>query len=80
MVFNLHMKADGRQEEQRDKIKEMLGTTKKGIGPCYASKAYRTGLKIADLVADDFEAKFAEKYRRLARDHKRAFNVEVRIR
>ncbi|TRY96271.1 hypothetical protein DNTS_001503 [Danionella cerebrum] len=29
-----------------------IGTTKKGIGPTYASKASRTGLRICDLMAD----------------------------
>ena len=77
MVFPMHMKADGHQEEQRKSKNEMLGTTKKGIGPCYASKVYRSGLRIADLVADDFDKRFADKYRRLAADHKRAFGVEI---
>lgn len=29
-----------------------IGTTKKGIGPTYACKASRTGLRICDLMAD----------------------------
>lgn len=29
-----------------------LGTTKKGIGPAYSSKAARNGLRVCDLVAD----------------------------
>ena len=32
IVFPMHMKADGHQEEQRKNKNEMLGTTKKGIG------------------------------------------------
>ena len=38
---------------------EMLGTTKKGIGPAYSSKANRNGLRVADLVGDfgEFERK-----------------------
>ncbi|ODM90383.1 Adenylosuccinate synthetase [Orchesella cincta] len=32
------------------KGKQILGTTKKGIGPAYASKASRTGIRVADLV------------------------------
>jgi len=71
------MKADGYQEEQRKNKNEMLGTTKKGIGPCYASKIYRSGLKIADLVAEDFDTRFADKYRRLAADHNRAFDIDI---
>lgn len=29
-----------------------IGTTKKGIGPAYSSKASRTGLRVCDLLAD----------------------------
>lgn len=29
-----------------------LGTTKKGIGPAYSSKASRNGLRVCDLVSD----------------------------
>ena len=29
-----------------------IGTTKKGIGPTYSSKASRSGLRICDLMAD----------------------------
>lgn len=31
---------------------ESLGTTKKGIGPVYSSKAARSGLRMCDLVSD----------------------------
>ena len=27
-----------------------IGTTKRGIGPCYADKANRIGIRIADLI------------------------------
>ena len=35
-----------------------IGTTKKGIGPCYADKIQRTGIRIQDLLDDEV---FAEK-------------------
>uniref|UniRef100_A0A3B4ABI0 Adenylosuccinate synthetase n=1 Tax=Periophthalmus magnuspinnatus TaxID=409849 RepID=A0A3B4ABI0_9GOBI len=37
-----------------------IGTTKKGIGPAYSSKASRTGLRVCDLLGDfkDFSTKF----------------------
>lgn len=34
-----------------------IGTTKKGIGPCYETKAARIGLRIGDLTANDLEAR-----------------------
>ena len=55
------------QETERsdDKKKDCsLGTTKKGIGPTYSSKANRNGVRVSDLVGD-FEA-FTDKYRALA--------------
>lgn len=37
-----------------------IGTTKKGIGPAYSSKASRTGLRVCDLLADfkDFSTRY----------------------
>lgn len=30
-----------------------IGTTKRGIGPAYATKAYRSGLRVCDLYNDE---------------------------
>jgi hypothetical protein len=38
-----------------------IGTTKKGIGPAYSSKASRSGLRVHHLYSPDF----AEKFRKL---------------
>lgn len=37
-----------------------IGTTKKGIGPAYSSKASRTGLRVCDLLGDfkDFSTRY----------------------
>ena len=43
------------------KGKDAIGTTKKGIGPSYASKCLRIGLRICDLVNDDWSV-FETKY------------------
>ena len=69
MVLDIHQFVDGRSEPQNGKTPAVtsngtspeIGTTKKGIGPAYSSKANRTGLRIADLVGDfqSFERKFA---------------------
>jgi len=34
--------------------KQKLGTTQRGIGPCYADKAARKGIRIADLYNEEF--------------------------
>ena len=47
-----------------------IGTTKRGIGPAYASKAIRNGLRVVDLK--DKEA-FADKLRKLAMDGSKRF-------
>ncbi|CAL4115401.1 unnamed protein product, partial [Meganyctiphanes norvegica] len=55
IVFDLHQSVDGMQEANRCKETsgtKMLGTTKKGIGPCYSSKVGRHGLRMADLLGD----------------------------
>lgn len=63
LVFDFHQKVDGFQEEEKGK--KSLGTTKKGIGPAYSSKASRNGIRVADLVGD-FES-FSAKYVRFKR-------------
>uniref|UniRef100_A0A673IVZ4 Adenylosuccinate synthetase n=1 Tax=Sinocyclocheilus rhinocerous TaxID=307959 RepID=A0A673IVZ4_9TELE len=65
IVFNFHQAVDGIQEQLRQQqAGKNLGTTKKGIGPAYSSKAARNGLRVCDLVSD-FSV-FEEKFRVLA--------------
>jgi adenylosuccinate synthase len=54
----LLQQVDGLQEQEKGK--KSLGTTKKGIGPTYSSKATRNGIRIADLLGDF--SQFVEKY------------------
>uniref|UniRef100_A0A671TQW7 Adenylosuccinate synthetase n=1 Tax=Sparus aurata TaxID=8175 RepID=A0A671TQW7_SPAAU len=64
-VFNFHQAVDGIQEQQRQQQEgKNLGTTKKGIGPAYSSKAARNGIRVCDLVSD-FKV-FQDKFRMLA--------------
>uniref|UniRef100_A0A668ASQ6 Adenylosuccinate synthetase n=1 Tax=Myripristis murdjan TaxID=586833 RepID=A0A668ASQ6_9TELE len=50
IVFNFHQAVDGIQEQQRQQQEgKNLGTTKKGIGPAYSSKAARNGLRVLFL-------------------------------
>ncbi|CAO2587517.1 Adenylosuccinate synthetase isozyme 1 [Lemmus lemmus] len=50
LVFDFHQAVDGLQECLFTSFS--IGTTKKGIGPTYSSKAARTGLRICDLLSD----------------------------
>jgi len=47
LLFNLHQDVDGLREAEL--AGDMIGTTKRGIGPCYASKAIRNGVRVGDL-------------------------------
>ena len=56
MLLDMHMKVDGLREKETSG--RSIGTTKRGIGPAYASKAIRNGLRVCDLRdADIFEEK-----------------------
>lgn len=59
---------------------KQIGTTKRGIGPAYASKATRNGVRVGELRDLD---SFANKLRILAQDGQKRFegfqyDVEVR--
>jgi len=56
VIFPYHKEIDRLGEEARGEDK--IGTTKKGIGPCYMDKVERTGLRICDLIDEEhFEDK-----------------------
>ena len=55
IVFPYHRELDGLAEEARGDNK--IGTTKKGIGPCYMDKTERSGIRICDLMDKDIFAK-----------------------
>eukprot|EP00230_Micromonas_polaris_P000938 CAMPEP_0119212130 /NCGR_PEP_ID=MMETSP1327-20130426/3529_1 /TAXON_ID=38833 /ORGANISM="Micromonas pusilla, Strain RCC2306" /LENGTH=477 /DNA_ID=CAMNT_0007209317 /DNA_START=86 /DNA_END=1519 /DNA_ORIENTATION=- len=63
MLFDLHKEVDGLREEELSGNK--IGTTKRGIGPAYASKATRNGVRVGDIRNP---IKFAEGLRALAKD------------
>ena len=56
IVFDFHQIVDGLAEAELGA--SQLGTTKRGIGPCYSDKAARCGLRVAELVGDKFEEQF----------------------
>jgi adenylosuccinate synthase len=59
LVMDYHQALDaGNESRKGDKA---IGTTKKGIGPTYANKASRTGVRVGDLV-NNFEG-FVERIR-----------------
>lgn len=48
LVLPFHPMLDRLQEAQRED--DEIGTTRRGIGPAYADKAYRHGLRVTDLL------------------------------
>jgi adenylosuccinate synthase len=49
VIFPYHKLLDELKEEKKRRI----GTTKKGIGPCYADKVARSGIRVIDLMEPD---------------------------
>lgn len=52
LIMPYHLLLDGAMENLKGDHK--IGTTKKGIGPCYTDKASRIGLRVGDLLDPDF--------------------------
>ena len=61
LVSSIQMEADGLSEMALEKTdpEKVIGSTRKGIGPTYGSKALRIGLRCGDLADWDL---FKEKY------------------
>lgn len=47
LLFDFHQVVDGLREAEL--AKSFIGTTKRGIGPCYSSKVIRNGIRVCDL-------------------------------
>lgn len=64
LLFDFHTVIDGMQEKGLKA--DSIGTTKRGIGPCYASKITRNGLRVADLAGPTADwDQFTRKYNTL---------------
>eukprot|EP00455_Lapot_gusevi_P000522 TRINITY_DN10236_c0_g3_i2.p1 TRINITY_DN10236_c0_g3~~TRINITY_DN10236_c0_g3_i2.p1 ORF type:complete len:466 (+),score=198.38 TRINITY_DN10236_c0_g3_i2:76-1473(+) len=75
LLFDFHMTVDGLKESRS--TTGGIGTTKRGIGPCYASKANRDGVRVVDLV-NDFDA-FATKYKTLAQNLMKQYDFQHNV-
>ncbi|KAF7145951.1 hypothetical protein RHSIM_Rhsim04G0100000 [Rhododendron simsii] len=47
LLFDFHQVVDGFREAEL--ANSFIGTTKRGIGPCYSSKVIRNGIRVCDL-------------------------------
>ena len=76
VIFPFHRTIEKISEGRSDRI--AIGTTSRGIGPCYEDKIARRGIRIADLVDIDFD----QLYCALAEDKQliaSAFHIAERI-
>lgn len=65
----MHQRVDG-LEEQELGASGKIGTTGKGIGPCYSTKASRSGVRVADIFRVEL---FEKKVRMMAAGFKKRF-------
>ncbi|HZQ51468.1 MAG TPA: adenylosuccinate synthase [Bryobacteraceae bacterium] len=76
VIFPFHRTLEKISEARTNRIP--IGTTSRGIGPCYEDKIARRGIRIADLVDQDF----ADLYCALAEDKQliaQAFQLTERV-
>jgi adenylosuccinate synthase len=76
VIFPFHRTLEKISEGRENRIP--IGTTQRGIGPCYEDKIARRGIRIADLIDNDF----ADLYCALAEDKQliaNAFHLADRV-
>ncbi|OUM93693.1 MAG: adenylosuccinate synthase [Thermobacillus sp. ZCTH02-B1] len=66
VIMPYHIVLDGLEEERKGDGK--IGTTRKGIGPCYMDKMARAGIRMVDLMDPE---EFTAKARRLVEEKNR---------
>jgi len=61
LILPYHRALDAAREAAKGK--EKIGTTGRGIGPCYEDKTARRGIRLVDLTANDLDARIDENLR-----------------
>jgi adenylosuccinate synthase len=77
VIFPLHRMVEKMSEARPDRV--AIGTTSRGIGPCYEDKIGRRGIRMADLLDKDA---FPELFNYLAEDKQtlaRAFDIHENV-
>ncbi len=74
LLFDFHKRVDGILEERRASASGKIGTTKQGIGPAYAAKATRNGIRAGMLLhRESLRAHLT----RLIEDTRVAYSVDI---
>jgi len=68
VLLDMHMTVDGLEEQELGDA--AIGTTKRGIGPCYQTSRARTGIKLTDIFYPEI---FEKKVKRLADGYQKRF-------
>ncbi|KAM3430010.1 hypothetical protein NHJ13734_007930 [Beauveria thailandica] len=68
--FDLHAAVDAAHEQELGG--HAVGSMKRGIGPCYSTKAIRNGIRLAEIFDEPL---FDDKLRRLAAGYQRRFGA-----
>ena len=75
VIMPYHKILDSLREKKRI---QKIGTTKRGIGPCYADKVSRCGIRIADLInPDTFRLKLEDNLREKNPLFEKVFGVDA---
>ncbi len=64
IILPTHAALDRAREETRGVSK--IGTTARGIGPCYETRSARSGLRACDLAASDLDERLRIQHRQIA--------------
>jgi adenylosuccinate synthase len=76
VLFDFHQSIDGAAEDAAALTGQKIGTTRRGIGPAYASKVNRIGVRVGDL---QFPKVFRDKVERQAAYWKRAYPLDINV-
>lgn len=68
VLLDMHMAVDGLEEQELGDA--AIGTTKRGIGPCYQTSRARNGIKMTDIFYPEL---FEKKVKRLADGYQKRF-------
>lgn len=68
VVFPYHKKLDELSENEKGGDK--IGTTKRGIGPCYADKMARNGIRVSDLFHPEY---FKQRLKKIVEEKNKIF-------
>lgn len=68
LVFPYHKKLDELSESEKGD--EKIGTTRRGIGPCYTDKVGRNGIRVSDLFHPEY---FKQRLKKVVEDKNKIF-------